>query len=174
MNLKLVLPNKKYLKSWQNFLKDFILHGDPEEKSSYEKHLLSTKKPKYFIWLGWDRAGKNLENGAVQQTVYWAIVNDQVVGRISFRHKLNAKLKSQGGNIGYAVRPSKQGKGYATEMLNQILKKIKKMDYKKLLLTCDEDNIASRKTIENNNGKLEKVATDRENRMTCYYWITIK
>ena len=48
------------------------------------------------------------------------------------------------------------------------------MDYKKLLLTCDEDNIASRKTIENNNGKLEKVATDRENRMTCYYWITIK
>jgi predicted acetyltransferase len=173
MKPKLVLPNKKYLKSWQNFLQDFIKHGDAEEKQSYEKHLTSTKKPKYFTWLAWDRVGKNLEKGTVPQTVYWGIVNNQVVGRISFRHKLNPKLKSQGGHIGYAVRPSKQGKGYATEMLKQVLSKVKRLGHKKVLLTCDENNIASRKTIENNNGKLEKIAVDRENRMTCYYWIKL-
>lgn len=173
MKLKLILPNKKYLKSWQNYLRDFIANGNPEDRISYEKHLASTKKPKYFTWLAWDRAGKNLEKGMVQQTMYWGIVNNQVVGRISFRHKLTKQLRGRAGNIGYATAPKKQGKGYASEMLKQLLLKVKKLGYKKVLLTCDEDNIPSRKTIEKNNGKIEKIALDSQGVSTCYYWIKL-
>ncbi len=173
MKLKLILPNKKYLKSWQNYLRDFIMRGNPEDRTSYEKHLASTQKPKYFTWLAWDRTGKNLEKGMVQQTNYWAIVNDQVVGKTSFRHKLNKSLRSQGGNIGYHIRPSKQGKGYATEMLKQLLPKVRKLGYKKVLITCDENNFGSRKVAENNNGRLEKIALDNQSRSTCYYWIEL-
>ncbi len=173
MKLKLILPNKKYLKSWQSYLRDFIANGNPKDKASHEKHLKKSQNPKYFTLLVWDRAGKNLEKGVVQQTNYWAIVNDQVVGKISFRHKLNKSLRSQGGHIGYHIRPSKQGKGYGTEMLKQLLPKIRKLRYKKVLITCDEDNFGSRKVAENNNGKLEKIAPDNQGRSTCYYWIKL-
>jgi predicted acetyltransferase len=173
MKLKLILPSKKYLKSWQGYLRDFIKHGNVEDRAAYEKHLASTKKEKYFTWLTWDRTGKNLDKGRVPQATYWAIVNDQVVGKISFRYKLNKALRSQGGNIGYHIRPSKQGKGYGTEMLKQLIPKLGKLGYKKVLITCDETNIGSRKVAENNNGKLEKIAPDLEGRNTCYYWIKV-
>ena len=171
--LKLVLPNKKYLASYQNYLRDFIKHGPLETKEQYEKQLTSSKKPKFLTWLMWDRLAKNLEKGMVQQTTYWGIVNDQVVGRISFRHKLTKQLREHDGNIGYAVRPNKQGKGYASEMLKQLLVKVKKLGYKKVLITCDEDNYGSRKVVEHNKATLEKIALDSEGRSTCYYWIKL-
>lgn len=171
--LKLVLPNKKYLSTYQNYLRDFIKHGQEDETVQYEKQLISSKKSKFLTWLLWDRTGKNLEKGRVQETIYWAVVDDQVVGRISFRHKLTKQLCKHGGNIGYAVAPKKQGKGYATEMLKQLLVKLTKLGYKKVLLTCDEDNEASRKTIEKNNGKLEKIVPDQNNINCCYYWIKL-
>lgn len=173
MSLKLVLPNKKYLKSWQNFIRDAIANGESEESPHYEKHLAATKMSDYFTRLRNDRLGKNLDKGMVPQTVYWAIVNDQVVGRISFRHRLNKVLREYGGHIGYAVRPAKQRKGYATEMLRQLLLKLDKTTYKKILITCDADNIPSRRTIERNGGRLKKTDYDFNGRLSCWYWITL-
>lgn len=173
--LKLVLPTKKYLSSYQKFLSDFIKNGSLEKKEQeqYEKQLVSSRNPQFITWLGWDRMGKNLAKGRVPQTIWWGVVNDQVVGRISFRHKLTKQLREHGGNIGYAVSPKKQGKGYASEMLRQCLKKVSMMGYKKLLLTCDEDNLGSRRTIEKNNGKLERIAPDQNNINCCYYSIKL-
>jgi predicted acetyltransferase len=113
--LKLVLPSKKYLKSYQNFCRDFIKNGTTEEyRKGYEKQLASTKKPLFLKWLHDDSKGINLEKGMVQMTTYWAIVNGKVVGRINVRHKLNKQLREYGGHIGYAVRPTEQKKRYAT------------------------------------------------------------
>lgn len=153
--LKLVLPSKKYLKSYQNFCRDFINHGTTEEyRKGYEKQLASSKKPLFLKWLRDDSKGINLEKGMVPMTVYWGIVNNQVVGRINLRHKLNKSLREHGGHIGYAVRPSQQKRGYATQMLDLVLKKTKKSGFKKVMLTCDSDNFGSNKVIENNGGKL--------------------
>lgn len=39
--------------------------------------------------------------------------DDRLVGIMDFRRRLNPYLLNYGGNIGYSVRPSERGKGYA-------------------------------------------------------------
>jgi predicted acetyltransferase len=91
----------------------------------------------------------------VRDTVYWAIHADEIVGRISLRHELNDFLAKAGGHIGYIVRPSWRGQGVATDMLRQVLKTERAKSIGKLLLTCDDDNAASKRTIIKNGGVLE-------------------
>src|SRR4051812_26939738 len=44
--------------------------------------------------------------GFVTDTIYWAIREGEMVGRISLRHALNEALLLEGGHTGYIVRPS--------------------------------------------------------------------
>ena len=53
-----------------------------------------------------------------------------------------------GGLIGYSVRPSQRGKGYASEMLKLALDKFKNTNIENILITCKDFNIASKKVIE--------------------------
>lgn len=112
--------------------------------------------------------------GFVRDSVYWAIQNNEIVGRIAIRHELNDFLKKVGGHVGYIVRPSARGKGIATEMLRMLLQTDKAKEVKNILLTCDEHNVASEKTIRNNNGFFESVVdvgphTSRKKR----FWIRL-
>jgi predicted acetyltransferase len=93
----------------------------------------------------------------VRDSVYWALLENEVVGRIAIRHELNDFLEKVGGHIGYIVRPSARRKGIATEMLRQILLSPKAKSIGKLLLTCDETNIASERTIIKNGGILQDI-----------------
>ncbi len=110
----------------------------------------------------------------VPETHYWAVMDNEVVGRISFRHKLNENLKDFGGHIGYEVRPSARKKGVATAMLKVVLETPRAKQIGKLLLTCSPDNIASIKTIIANGGVLKETKfVARVNRNTSLYWITL-
>ncbi len=112
--------------------------------------------------------------GLVCETIYWACENSQVVGRISLRHFLNENLKEFGGHIGYEVRPSSRKRGFAKEMLRQLLQTPKAFEIGQLLLTCAPDNIASNKTILANGGTLVKtVFLEKLQRDTNYYWINL-
>ena len=95
--------------------------------------------------------------GFVTDTVYWAIRDGEMVGRISIRHELNEALRKEGGHTGYIVRPSVRKQGIATEMLRQILLTDRARSIGRLLVTCDEDNLASEKAIRKNGGILENV-----------------
>lgn len=112
--------------------------------------------------------GINLGPGWVPQTIYWLYADGIPAGYGKFRHYLNEQLLEHGGHIGYVIRPSARGKGYAAVLLNLILEKAKERGLERVLLTCDEVNIASRKTIEKNNG----VLTETKNG-SCYYWIDL-
>ena len=52
----------------------------------------------------------------VPSVVYLAVreKDDRLVGIMDFRRRLNPYLLNYGGNIGYSVRPSERGKGYAS------------------------------------------------------------
>lgn len=99
--------------------------------------------------------------------------DNKLVGTIQIRHKLNEKLLIHGGNIGYGVRPCERRKGYAKQMLQLALEKSKDLGLKRVLITCDKDNIGSSKTILANRGKLEN-ELEHNGVLIQRYWITIK
>ncbi len=112
--------------------------------------------------------------GLVAATVYWAKSENEVVGRISIRHELNDFLRREGGHIGYIVHPAWRKKGIATEMLRQILYTETALSIGKLLLTCDEENIASEKTILKNGGSFEStIEVDQGKPKKKRFWISI-
>ena len=103
-----------------------------------------------------------------------AISNDdnRLIGMIDIRHRLNDYLLNFGGHIGYSIRKSERQQGYATEMLSLALIECLKVNIKKVLITCDKDNVASVKTIIRNGGILEN-EMPKGNRITQRYWITL-
>lgn len=109
----------------------------------------------------------------VPETVFWAACEGVYVGRISIRHELNDFLRWRGGHIGYDVRPSKRRKGFGAKMLALALKECPRLGIAKVMITCDENNIGSRKIIEGNGGALE--AKDFDNGIPFLrYWVEIR
>ena len=112
--------------------------------------------------------------GLVPSSTYLAVreKDNYIVGMIDIRHYLNKYLTQVGGNIGYGVRKTERNKGYAKQMLKLALEKCKELKIKKVLITCDEDNIASEKVILSANAKLEDIRNiDGENKKR--FWIDL-
>jgi predicted acetyltransferase len=92
--------------------------------------------------------GLRLPEGFVPYTSRYAFVGPEMVGMLTIRHELNDFLFRIGGHIGYGVVPPHRRKGYATEMLRQALPLALRLGIRRALVTCDEPNIASARTIE--------------------------
>lgn len=100
--------------------------------------------------------------------------DSRIVGMIQVRHRFNGYLEVYGGHIGYSVRPDERCKGYAKWMLAHVLPEAKKLGLSRVLVTCDEDNEASRRTILNNGGVFDgNVWLESENQNVSRYWITL-
>ena len=135
----------------------------------------------YEEWLDFDnRLSKKYGESYVPSNVYLAIrkSDNKLIGIIDIRKRLTDFLYNYGGNIGYSVIPEERKKGYATEMLRQILQKCQMLNMNRVLLTCDKENIASAKTIIANGGELENEVVDEVNLSKSgviqRYWISLK
>jgi predicted acetyltransferase len=95
-----------------------------------------------------------------------------IIGMINIRHYLNEYLSKFGGHVGYSVRPSQRNKGYAKVMLELAKQYLQEKGLKKILLTCDDTNIASIKTIESCGGLLEN-KIDKNSSLIRRYWIKL-
>ena len=174
--LKLVLPNLKYRKG---FVRDFLPYMG-KSRIKYESLGIYLKHPKvskdfsgFVKYVRAQEKRQNLPKNYVPQTAYWLVEGDKALGWLSLRHYLNKNLRRIGGHIGYEISPKFRGKGYGNEILRLGLLKAAQKGIKKVFITCDEDNIRSKKIIERNGGVQEgKVwQVDRK----CYklrYWIT--
>ena len=112
--------------------------------------------------------------GLVPSSTYLGVreKDNYIVGMIDIRHYLNEYLTQVGGHIGYGVRKTERNKGYAKQMLKLALEKCKELKIKRVLITCDEDNIASEKVILSANAKLEDIRNiDGENKKR--FWIDL-
>jgi predicted acetyltransferase len=89
-------------------------------------------------------------------------VDGVIVGRLMLRHSLNDFLRRVGGHIGYIVVPGYRRRGHATEMLRQSLDLARTVGLQKVLVTCDEENVASRRTIEKCGGEYEDTLSSPE------------
>lgn len=104
---------------------------------------------------------------------YWWIVDDQTyLGAITLRHALNDFLLRAGGHIGYGLRPSARGHGLAGWALRSVLPRAKQLGLGRVLVTCDDSNAASFRTIEKAGGVLEDVR-HTELGLTRRYWIKL-
>ena len=95
--------------------------------------------------------------------------SDHALGFLNLRLRLNEGLLNHAGHIGYSIRPSERGKGYAKESLQQGLQIAKEKNIKRALVTCSTENPASRAVILANGGKLEDVRNGTER-----YWIELE
>lgn len=104
--------------------------------------------------------GVNLVPGEAASTFLMAFVGERVVGRASIRHALSEWHAQYGGHIGYVVVPEFRRRGHATEILRQALALAHgPLGIRRVLVTCDDDNIGSIRTIEKNGGVFEGVVT---------------
>lgn len=135
----------------------------------------------YAHWLDFEgRLSKAYGEGYVPSTVRLGVrtADDRVVGIIDFRHRLNPFLLAFGGNIGYSVLPSERGKGYAREMLRQMLALCREEGLDRVLVTCDRENTASARIILANGGVLENEVADEaglgKSGVIRRYWIDLR
>jgi predicted acetyltransferase len=128
---------------------------------------------RYLEVLAEQERGENLPPKHVPSTFLFAFVATRLVGRVSIRHSLNEFLERVGGHIGYVVVPEFRRQGYATTILRLSLQIAReKLGIRRVLLTCDDDNIGSIRTIEKNGGILENVITGPDlDKPKRRYWI---
>lgn len=160
--MKLEFPNQTHEQQYNNIVDDFWERTSPWRLFDWEDFhdflkMINNDVEKNCMW--------------VNSHLFFAIVNWDIVWAIQIRHHIeHPGLKEVWGHIWYWIWPSFRKKWYATQMLKLSLLKAKKLWLEKVLLTCDDDNIGSYKTIEKNGWVFERLSTDWLMRR---YWVSI-
>lgn len=167
----LTLPSEEYKSSFLAAAEELLVDGDGDRREAQVTHETFSD---YLAYLETCRTGQNLTPGLVPDTVYWLVEGNECIGRVSIRHYLNEDLEKYGGHIGYLIRPSKRNMGYGSQILTLALDKARAMKLKRVLLTCDETNVASAKIIEKHGGVLENTLEKEDGRPAKRrYWIRL-
>ncbi len=98
----------------------------------------------------------------------WIVEDEQVLGGIALRYPTHP-LVPVGGHIGYGIRPSARGRGWATWALGRMLAEARCMGMERVLVVCEAGNVASAKTIERLGGGRELPDSGAAWR----YWISL-
>ena len=170
--LFLAEPSERYKDSYLEAIREFQAEGRHvnDDVTSLNANFAA------FVQSLRKRTDRNtLPPELVPESIYWLIDDDEYIGRLSFRHELNDWLRLVGGHIGYEIRPSKRQRGYGKEILRLGLEKVKEYGLPRVLVTCDEDNIGSKKIIEHNGGTFENaVEIEGEPARKLRYWIEVQ
>jgi predicted acetyltransferase len=175
--IKLIRPTKEYEQEVFAFKQDMIDAGDSTLNGCGSLDRYDT----FEAWIAHIDSYKNrdkiaTDSGYVEGS-QWLLVDDEakrILGMANIRHYLNDHLLREGGHIGYSIRPSERGKGYGRLQLKLSLNVLKDLGVTEALITCDDDNVASYRTIESCGGILEnKLVVEGQKTAVRRYWITL-
>jgi predicted acetyltransferase len=167
---RLVFPDVRYQNSFIAAMEEFQAEGRQTDLSlrQLEQHF-----PEFIARLR-DTHHPPPDSGLVPETLYWAVDDREYIGHISLRHRLNPSLERYGGHIGYEVRPSRRREGHGTRMLALLLPHARRLGLQRVLITCSEDNIGSRKIIQTNGGQLQDIIQNEfQDVPTMRWWIDL-
>ncbi|MFD0519930.1 GNAT family N-acetyltransferase [Paractinoplanes durhamensis] len=150
--------------------------GEPGDGSNVGQYIRQfgagwAERPEFERFVGSLRA-QELEDTPrpatfVPTTSLWWVDGDEYLGRLGIRHRLApGRMGERNGHIGYDVRPSARRKGHASAMLGASLPIAATLGLSSVLITCDETNDASRRTIERNGGVLHDKLDEK-----LRYWL---
>ncbi|MFE6734414.1 GNAT family N-acetyltransferase [Microbacterium sp. NPDC057650] len=163
--MPLILPSRDRFTEWVELIEEY---GGPESTEIAGSGFHGNREPRtpvlteagYAEWLTMleEEADESvpLLPDRVHSSWYW-IVDDAGawIGFLALRRTLNDLLREYGGHIGYSIRPSRRREGHAARALHDALGEASALDLKRVLITCDEDNAGSARTIERNGGVYE-------------------
>lgn len=148
---------------------EFISSGGSMDGSAGLSHIKTFED--WLTVLEKNSREETVSTGTVPSSTFLAIRkrDNRLVGMINLRHRLNESLKRYGGHIGYSVRRSERGHGYAREMLRQALEKCIQMNIFNVMVSCFKSNIPSRRTIISCGGRFDSEAVYNDQILEKYY-----
>lgn len=172
--MKLIYPSMEYDNEIQAFRKEFLAADGSMDGCGSLRRFEHTQD-----WLDQVEALKSPETTPPElvpmtQFIYVREEDNKVAGVIQIRHYLNEYLEKYAGHIGYSVCPSERRKGYATQMLREVLPVCRQLGILKVLVCCLDDNEGSRKTILKNGGVYESTVYEPKKGVNLErYWISL-
>ncbi len=166
MAMRLVRPSVEWKKEHEEYMKEWGNHRMTPSSfnlagyENYEAYLTALK------------IRESGDGEWVPCTNYFLVDDtDRVLAMVDIRHVLTDYLHNVGGHIGYGVRPAARRQGHATRILAEALKKCDELGIQRVLVTCNNDNIGSAKTIIKNGGIEDNSFIEEDGTVVRRFWI---
>lgn len=173
--ISLARPHVRFFESWSAAVDEF--DGVHIDGAGWDRGAVADRAGlEVFVAKAelYARPGAELPEGHVPCEYFWVTDGDEVVGFIAFRRELNDWLRNYAGHIGYAVRPTARRRGIAATALQLLLDHAREQGYQRVMLTCDDENVGSYRTIEGAGGELTGTVPGPDGEgITRQYWIAL-
>ncbi len=168
--ISLVVPKLSHITEVKNYVNETL---EIENKVSGDGGV--SKFTNYEEWLSFENnmhQKKTTPKHLVHGQTFFLMDNQEIIGMINIRYELNDNLLEVGGHIGYSIRPKYRKLGYGKMQLQLALEKCREIGLDKVLLTCKNTNLGSKRIIISCGGILENEIVVREN-VVERYWIKL-
>jgi len=139
-----------------------------EHKESYLEALNEFHKEHRYLFLDVDYVENNFEEfiqkvnsgkkhlhkpyadwvEPVPESVFWLVKDNDFIGTLNIRHRLNWHLEKWGGHVNFIIRPSMRGIGFGKKLLQKAIPYISYLGIERALLTVDPDDEAANKIVK--------------------------
>lgn len=161
---RLIQPDTRLLVPFRRLFDDYRATGHNEWCE--EAALSVSDFPAYVTAARAKAQGLGLSDDWAPTSYFWMQNGDDLVGTLRIRHFLTTAVIERAGHIGYDIAPAFRGRGLGHEILQLGLEQASKLGIGDVLLICDAENIASRRIIERQGGRLDRTKNDE-----MWYWI---
>lgn len=154
--LELVTPDER----WVDPLLRTLAHPDTRRLTPRDSELTREQIVNFVREFPLGRQPGNPEKGTVPAYHFWMRLRPEsalpvtIAGGLNLRIGHTTNLELYLGHIGYTVYPPARGRHYAARAVRLLLPLARRMGINPLWITCNPDNLASRRTCERAGGTL--------------------